>query len=557
MGMSEQKVGAGTAGSVLANRLSEPLHVTVLVLEAGEVVPLISQVPLIPLYLPRSNYSWQFKSVPSKTIAQGLKNRQLLTVEGKALGGSTVLNYNLFVRGNRKDYDNWARHGATGWDWKSVYPYFLKLEDNREYCNAYHGVGGNVIVQTPPFHAPITKGYLEAAREIGYRIGDFNARNQTVFQPPQGTINRGARWSAVKAYINPVRGRRNLRIITSAFVHKILIRNKQAYGVKFEYRGQLHEAYANKEVIVCAGVFNSPKLLMLSGIGPKRTLKKFNIPVVANLPVGRNLQEQPTTFGMAFGAKTYTYSAQRITILDYNEFLINGTGPLTSLGGVDTIGFVNSKYNNDPDWPDIELLLFSLSAVPKGTGLGSVYNVNEEVYKTMFEPFTSTDTISCYPYPTRPKSRGYVSIRSRNPYDDPIIDFKFYSDPYDLKVMVEALKYCLKIANSEALKKYGVYPFPVTVPGCESYVKFSDEYLACLATTLPFTIYHYCGTCKMGSYADPTTVVDPTLKVKGVKRLRVVDASIMPFIITGHLVIPTYMIGEKAADMILCDPLYN
>ncbi|XP_023214414.1 glucose dehydrogenase [FAD, quinone]-like, partial [Centruroides sculpturatus] len=217
-------VGAGTAGSVLANRLSEPPHITVLVLEAGDVAPVNSEVPLYPLNLALTNYSWQFKSVPSKTIAQGLKNRQLLTVEGKALGGTTVLNYNLFVRGNRRDYDNWARHGAIGWDWKSVYPYFLKLENNREYCNVYHGVGGNVIVQTPPFHAPITKGYLEAAIEIGYTLGDFNAKNQTVFQPPQGTVNRGARWSAVKAYINPARGRRNLWILTSAFVHKILIR---------------------------------------------------------------------------------------------------------------------------------------------------------------------------------------------------------------------------------------------------------------------------------------------------------------------------------------------
>ncbi|XP_023235932.1 glucose dehydrogenase [FAD, quinone]-like [Centruroides sculpturatus] len=427
-------VGAGTAGSVLANRLSEPPHVTVLVLEAGDMAPLTSEIPLIPVNLAFTNYSWQFKSVPSKTIAQGLKNRQLLTVEGKALGGTTVLNFNLFVRG---DYDNWARHGAIGWDWKSVYPYFLKLENNREYCNVYHGVGGNVIVQTPPFHAPITKGYLEAAIEIGYTPGDFNAKNQTVFQPPQGTVNRGARWSAVKAYINPARGRRNLWILTSAFVHKILIRNKQAYGVKFEHCGQLHEAYANKEVIICAGVFNSPKLLMLSGIGPKSTLRKFNIPVVADLPVGRNLQEQPSTFGMAFGANTFTYSARRITLMDFNEFLVNGTGPLTSLGGVDTIGFVNSKYNNDPDWPNIELLLFSLSGAVKSTGLGSVFNLNDEVYKTIFEPFTSIDTISCFPYPTRPRSRGYVTIRSRNPCDDPIIDFKFYSNPHDLKVMVE------------------------------------------------------------------------------------------------------------------------
>ncbi|XP_023214178.1 glucose dehydrogenase [FAD, quinone]-like, partial [Centruroides sculpturatus] len=232
--------------------------------------------------------------------------------------------------------------------------------------------------------------------------------------------------------------------------------------------------------------------------------------------------------------------------------------PLTSLGGIDTIGFVNSKYNNDPDWPDIELLWLSLSpASDNGTVLRRVFNLNEEVWKTMFEPFTSIDTISCFPYPTRPKSRGLVTIRSNDTHDDPLIDFNFFSNPYDLKIAVEGLKYCLKMASTEAMRKFGVYPLPVSVPGCEHYKRFSDEYLACVATTLPFTIYHYCGTCKMGSDTNPTTVVGPTLKVKGVERLRVADASIMPFVVTGQLNIPTYMIGEKAADMILYDLLHK
>ncbi|XP_067133592.1 glucose dehydrogenase [FAD, quinone]-like [Centruroides vittatus] len=550
-------------------------------LEAGELPSLMSQVPLYPLNLARTSADWNFTTIPSRTIAQGLKNRQNRIVAGRALGGSTALNFNLYVRGNKRDYDNWARHGAIGWDWKSVFPYFLKLEDNRDYHivrNGYHGVGGNVVIQTPPFHPPITEGYLKAAVEIGYGIGDFNAEplagtfydicdrkltlqrenrrsfEERMFQPEQGTIDSRGRWGALQAYINPVRGRRNLWILTSAFVHKILIHNKNAYGVKFEHRGQTYEAYAKHEVIVSAGVFNSPKLLMLSGIGPKRTLEQFHIPVIADLPVGRNLQEQPSTSGMAFAAKTYTYSTERITVLDYNEFLVNGTGPLTSLGGIDTIGFVNSKYNDDPDWPDIEMLWFSLSAASdNGAVLRHAANLKEEVWKTMFEPFTSIDTISCYPYPTRPKSRGFLTIRSSDPHDDPLIDLKFYSNPYDLKIIVEGLKYCLRMASTKAMRKFGVYPLPVSVPGCEHYKRFTDEYLACVATTLPFTVYHYCGTCKMGSVADPTTVVDPTLKVKGVEGLRVADASIMPFVVTGHLNIPTYMIGEKAADMILSD----
>ncbi|XP_023234376.1 uncharacterized protein LOC111633953 [Centruroides sculpturatus] len=263
-------------------------------------------------------------------------------VAGKALGGSTALNFYLFVRGNKRDYDNWAKNGATGWSWDKVFPYFLKVEDNRDYHivrNGYRGIDGNVVIQTPPFHAPVTEGFLKAAKEIGFGIGDFNAEPQTVFQPQQGIINRGARWGTLQAYINP-----------------ILIYDKHAYGVKFEHHGELYEAYAKQEVIVSAGVLNSPKLLMLSGIGPKNTLEKFNNPIVADLPVGRHLQEQLSTFNMVFGAKTFTYSSQRLTVAHYNEFLVNGTGPLTSLGEIDTIGFVNSKYNKDPDWPDIELL---------------------------------------------------------------------------------------------------------------------------------------------------------------------------------------------------------
>ncbi|XP_067133593.1 glucose dehydrogenase [FAD, quinone]-like [Centruroides vittatus] len=334
----QEKIGSGTAGSVIANRISKLPSLKVLVLEAGEMVPLTSQVPLFPLNLALTKYNWNFTSVPSKTIAQGLKNRQHLTVAGKALGGTTVLNYNLFVRGNKRDYDNWAKHGATGWDWDNVFPYFLKVEDNQDY---------HVI--------------------------------RNVFQPPQGTINKGARWGALQAYINPVRGRRNLWILTSAFVHKILIHNKRAYGVEFEHKGKLYEAYAKHEVIVSAGVFNSPKLLMLSGIGPKRTLEKFDIPIVADLPVGRNFQEQPSTVGMTFGVKTFTYSAERVTVPYYNEFLVNGTGPLTALGAIETIGFVNSKYNDKPDWPDIEILWITLlDASDKGRVLRHVANLNEE-----------------------------------------------------------------------------------------------------------------------------------------------------------------------------------
>lgn len=222
------------------------------------------------------------------------------------------------------------------------------------------------------------------------------------------------------------------------------------------------------------------------------------------------MQEHLSSQAMAFGTKSFTYLADRITKEHYNEFLINGTGPLTSLGGIETIGFINSKYNKHPEWPDIEIMWFSRT-IASSQVLREEYNIIDEVWK-QFEPFTSTDTLGCLTFPTHPRSRGKVTIRSNDPYDDPVIDFNFYSDPHDLKIMVEGMKYCLTASSTKAMKKFGVYPLPITIPGCEHYERFSDEYLACVVQVYPFSMFHYTGTCKMGAYDDPTAVVDPTLK---------------------------------------------
>ncbi|XP_067127697.1 glucose dehydrogenase [FAD, quinone]-like [Centruroides vittatus] len=368
--------------------------------------------------------------------------------------------------------------------------------------------------------------------------------------PPQGTLFKGRRWTTFHGYIEPIRGRRNIRIITLAYVTKILINeNKRAYGVIFEIKGRGFKAIAKQEVILSAGAFNSPKLLLLSGIGRKEVLIKFNIPIIADLPVGENLINHLSTGGLHFSVNSYTFNENRITKENYVQFSVNGTGPLSSLGGIETLGFVNSKYNKNLNWPDIEIYWTSKSLASDSLWRANS-GITDELAK-IFEKFRSLDTVICSPFPTRPKSKGTVTIESTDPYAAPVIDFNYYSDQYDIKIMVEGMKFCLNLTSTKAMKKFDAKPLPYTMPGCEKHKKFSDKYLECMAKAFPFALHHFAGTCKMGAFHDPTTVVDPALRVKGIDGLRVVDASVIPTQIGGHINIPIIMIAEKAADMIL------
>ncbi|XP_023212900.1 uncharacterized protein LOC111615700, partial [Centruroides sculpturatus] len=365
------------------------------------------------------------------------------------------------------------------------------------------------------------------------------------FMQPQGAINRGVRWSAVRGFIDTIIGRRNFQLITSAFATKILINeDNRAYGVSFDHDGKKLTAVARKEVIICAGTLNSPKLLMLSGIGPKNLLHKLHIPVKMDLPVGKNLQDHASTTALQFLVDSYTFSEHRTTKEDYQELLINGTGPLTTLGGVESSGFISTEYNNNKNWPDV-IIFWITSRIQNAFS-----NANDDIQK-IYEKFRNQDIISCVPYVARPKSRGVLTLKSNDPYEKPLIDFNIFSDPYDLKALVEGLNHCLKMTATVSMKKFGIKPLPYIMPGCEHYRRFSDDYLSCMASVLPLSGLHFVGTCKMGSSDDPTSVVDPTLKVKGIQGLRVVDASIIPSLIGATTMAPTMMIAEKAAYMIL------
>ncbi|XP_023224771.1 glucose dehydrogenase [FAD, quinone]-like [Centruroides sculpturatus] len=495
---SSFQVGSGSAGSVLTNRLSHYPSINVLLLEAGERPPLIPDINLLHLDLIFTKHNWHFSTVPSSTIAHARKRRSFNIAASKILGGSPMHIHNVYVRGNRKDYDNWAKNGSIGWD-----------------CTE-----GELVVQYPPFFTSLVKGYLEAAEELGYHMGDVNGMNQSVFMPSQGTIVDGRKWTTYQAFIKPIEGRRNLRIITSAFVTKILIDDhNRAYGVLFDYCNQTYKVLARQEVIISAGTFNSPKLLMLSGIGRKEILKKFHIPVRTDLPVGENLHDHVSTLGLQFVTNSSTFRETIITKRDYEEMLINGAGLLTSLG-IEVIGFMNSKYNEDPEWPDIEIVWASRTA-SSDTSLRKIAGAVEELEK-IFEEYSLLDTITCSSRVTRPKSRGLLTLKSNDPYDNPVIDLNLLSNYYDVKISVEGMKFCLQLASTKAMKRYSVRPLSYIIPGCEKYKLYSDKYLECMLIAFPLSAHHFVGTCKMGHPNDPSIVVDNTLKVKGIYNLRVI-----------------------------------
>ncbi|GFV94742.1 oxygen-dependent choline dehydrogenase [Trichonephila clavipes] len=288
-------VGAGSAGSVVASRLSEKSCVTVLLIEAGKPPPKLTDIPVINTYFIRTNLDWNFETTSQTHAGKGLINRKIAMSAGKTIGGSSVINGLQNVRGNKRDFDHWAAQGAVGWSFEEVLPYFKKMENNTDsefVRNGYHGVNGPLTVSKPKYDSELKAAVLEAANNMGYKLVDSNGPTQKGFFDLQATMKDGQRCSSAKAYLVPNENRENFDIISGAFVKKIIIKDRQAQGVIFEFRNETRRVFARKEVIVSAGAINSAKLLMLSGIGPREELQKYKIPVIADLPVGRNLQEQ-------------------------------------------------------------------------------------------------------------------------------------------------------------------------------------------------------------------------------------------------------------------------
>ncbi|KAK2703759.1 hypothetical protein QYM36_017891, partial [Artemia franciscana] len=451
-------VGSGSAGSVIASRLSEISHWNILLLEAGGDEIQFGRVPALAAYMQLTDLDWKYKTEPQPTACLAFQGNRCSWPRGKVLGGCSVLNYMLYVRGNRRDYDTWAALGNYGWDYESILPYFKKPEDNKNPKYAadkrYHGTGGMLNVEEAPYKTELADAFVEAGVELGYENRDCNAEFQTGFMIPQGTIKKGWRQSTATAFLRPVKTRKNLHISTNSHVTKILINplTKHAHGVVFERNGQVITKYARKEIIVSSGAIGSPQLLMVSGVGPKEHLLKHGIPVYADLDVGSNLQDHIASGWPTFVLeKPVSLNYPRVVGLSSAIGWYLGKGPGTVMGGVEGMAWVKTKYaNQTDDFPDIEFHFVSGSAASDGgIQVRRASGLTYETWSKYYEPLTFKETISIAVMLLRPRSNGYIRLRSADPHDKPLIYPNYLVDEQDSKVLVDGVKIAIAVGATD------------------------------------------------------------------------------------------------------------
>ena len=517
-------VGGGSAGCVVASRLSENPKVTVCLLEAGGAGNnWVVKAPMgIAIMVPSKTNNWAFETVPQP----GLNGRKGYQPRGKALGGSSAINAMVYIRGHRSDYDGWAALGNTGWSYEDVLPYFKKAENNEVVHDDFHGTGGPLNVANIRTSNPFQEYFLEAGRQLQLPMNaDFNGANQLGLGVYQVTQKNGERWSAARAYIEPNMSRPNLKVITGAPARKILFDGKRAIGVEFSRDGKPESVRARGEVIVSTGAFQSPHLLMLSGIGNAADLKAQGIDVVQHSPgVGQNLQDH-IDYAFSYRSKSLdnfglTLRGLRNLWKEIGRYRRDGVGMITS-----NVAECGGFLKTDPN------LRCPTSSSTSAWRMADNHGRNRHL----------GHGFGCHVCLLRPKSRGSVTLNSADPAIPPRIDPKFYDSPDDLEVMVKAFKITRGSWMPSRWRNGGRRI-------CSPTVFASDDDIRTALRNRSDTVYHPVGTARMGT--DEMAVVDPQLRVTGVEGLRVVDASIMPTLIGGNTNAPSIMIGEKAADMI-------
>lgn len=555
-------VGAGTAGCVLANRLSENPLWNVLLIEAGGDEPLLMGIPsAVQFWQLSDNFNWLYRTDNASGHNQfclSLSNQECPYSRGKVMGGSSVLNFMIYTRGNVRDYDEWAKMGADGWSYDDVLPFFEKFEN----ILISDGDKNRGPVSYVDYQSPISKAFIDSLVELGLPVIDYNGPKQVGVSRIQTTTNNGWRVSSNRAYIEPIRSKRlNLHIRTRTQVTKILIdeHTKRAYGVECNTNAGLVQVLATKEVIVSGGAINSPQLLLLSGIGAADHLREHNIPVIADLPgVGENLMDHLMPGYFHFTHKAITSPLDDLTTLNgLLAFLRDGSGPAGSPCGVESIAFFDSlNHTNLDSYPDVEFLQGS-NGWHEYEEIFENLGVRPDLADRLYWVPKSIRTMFVSPMVLRPRSRGHIRLRSGDPQQYPLINPNYFSDPYDIEVAIRAIRTLHELEQTEAFRRIEAKLLRSSVPECERFEYGTDAYFVCHARHLTFTVYHYSGTCKMGSANDPMAVVDSRLRLIGVDGLRVADASIMPQIVSGHTNGPVFMIGEKAAQMIIDDWLFN
>ena len=533
-------VGAGSAGCVLAARLSEDANTRVLLLEAGgddrplkEPSQFLSNLWIhVPVgysqTLKDPKVNWLYTTEPDP----GTGGRQHVWPRGKVLGGSSSINAMLYIRGQRADYDGWRQMGCEGWAWDDVFPYFRRSQDQARGACADHAVGGPLHVSDPADGHEVSEAAIEACAALGLPQRDPNGAEQEGVGWYQVNIRDGRRCSAAVAYLHPAMARPNLRVETKALASRVLFEGKRAVGVEFVQDGVTHTARANAEVILAGGAINSPQLLQLSGVGRAELLRRHGIDVVADLPgVGENLQDHfvvGETYRLRKGVVSVNEMARGARFLgEAFKYLFRRRGLLTLSAA--HVG-VFCKSRPDLAGPDIQFHILPATMDP------------DAISKQQRMVLESEPGLTIAPCQLRPESRGHIRIRSADPAVHPAITPNYLSDPLDREVVVAGMKWGRRIAAQPALARYIDHEM---LPGPDVQ---TDEQLLAFAREYGTTIYHPVGTCAMGRH--PLAVVDPQLRVHGVEGLRVVDASVMPKLISGNTNAPTIMIAEKASDLI-------
>jgi len=519
-------VGGGSAGCVLAARLTEDAGVTVCLLEAGPVDKsvLIHCPAGLAVLAKNGAANWAFQTVPQA----GLNGRRGYQPRGKVLGGSSSVNAMIYLRGQPRDYDDWAAEGNAGWGWNDVLPYFKRAEHNERGADAYHGTGGPLNVKDLTTPHRFGGVFVDAAKEAGYpRNPDFNGARQEGVGAYQVTHKNGERFSVAKGYLTPNLARPNLTVVTSAHTNRVLFDGLRATGVEARVGGETRTFVARREVLLAAGALQSPQLLMLSGIGPAAHLRALGIEVRHDLPgVGGNLQDHVDVVQVLDAPKLtdlfgLSLAGMLNTIKGIFEWRRHRRGLLTT-NFAEAGGFIKSRP--DEERPDLQLHFVIGKLVDHGR-------------KTVFG-----HGYSCHVCLLRPKSRGNVRLASADPKAAPLIDPNFLAEADDMQRLVRGFKAMRHILEQPALAAFGAREL------AKSAGARSDAEIEAFIRGHADTIYHPVGTCRMGS--GPLDVVDAELRVRGVQGLRVVDASIMPAIVSGNTNAPTVMIAEKAADMI-------
>ncbi|RVE50264.1 hypothetical protein evm_005099 [Chilo suppressalis] len=550
-------VGAGSAGAVVANRLSEIPEWKVLLVEAGGNPTLATETPQLFYNNMGTSEDWGYKTEPQGNACRGSKGGRCAWPRGKTLGGCSSINAMFYVRGNKIDYDTWAAEGNYGWRYEEVLPFFIKSEnysgEMNENTKKYHGNQGYLHVGKDVDEHDFEKIILHAVNELGIPIlDDVNGDSQMGVSRTWATIKDGLRHSTARAFLSPIKDRKNLHVIKNALVTQLLFKTNEntVTGVLIHKDGKKISVNVRKEVVVSAGAINTPQLLLLSGIGPSKHLKDLKIDIRTDLPVGQNLQDHlliPFYYSLP-GDSNLTLDKIG---LEFMRYVTTKEGPFSNTSPHRIITFINTtdEKSNSPD------MQFHYLMFPPGLynliDILDYHGFTDEIQEKYRKINDNHFIMVIYAVVLYPKSRGKIVLKSKDPFEYPLIYANYFDDPEDLNTVMRGFKqHISKLGETKTFKKSGLKLQWLDLDACKKYEKGSDEHLECYSREMTFSLYHPTSTSKMGSINDQHAVVDPELRVNNLKNLRIADASIMPTIVRGNTNAPTIMIGEKGADLI-------